>query len=558
MENQKQQVLERLQQANNVLVTVSNNPSVDQLSAAIGLTLFLTKLDKHATAVFSGAVPSTIDFLKPDKTIEKTTDSLRDFIISLDKSKADKLRYKVEDQHVKVFITPYRTSITEDDLVFSQGDFNVDAVVAIGVNDQKDLDQAITAHGRILHDATVISVTTDSASTLGTINWANAQASSLCEMIADLSESLKANNLDGQMATAYLTGIVAETARFSNEKTSAATMTVSARLMAAGANQQLVATELQKQDQPSEVTTDVSDNESPNETDQPDQPPSDEASHDGTLEIGHNEPSVELPPVDVDESAEPIVDQIDIDDDGEVKQPTEADGPETPPSNDQDIPRVAMTEPPQLGGVLTASGRPEDAPANIDLLAGGQDEPLLSHDAPVNNEPPQPPLDLPALVPEVPISTGDTLADLEQTVGSPHVVQQQLPPEAGIDSARSAVYDAIAQNPDAQALPPIDALNAQPVDLDVLQVPSAHTEPDFSLPPGLIPEDTPSVDTTATSVENPTAPPPVPPPMMPDLNIQPGLLPDDDRPLPPLPDEQLPPAAPGQGDQNNPFGLPPA
>ena len=102
----QQQVSERLKTAVNVLVTVSNNPSVDQLAAAIGFTLTLNKMGKHATAVFSGDVPSTIEFLKPEATIEKNTDSLRDFIVSLDKSKADKLRYKVEENVVKIFITP--------------------------------------------------------------------------------------------------------------------------------------------------------------------------------------------------------------------------------------------------------------------------------------------------------------------------------------------------------------------------------------------------------------------------------------------------------------------
>src|SRR5579864_7936973 len=175
----KSQIVERLKQANNVLVTVSNNPSVDQLAACIGLTLILNKLDKHATAVFSGNTPSTIEFLQPEATLEKTTDSLRDFIISLDKSKADKLRYKVEDKVVKIFITPYRTSINEKDLEFSQGDFNVDVVVALGVHEQKDLDQAITAHGRILHDAAVTTISTATPSTLGSINWQDGEASSL-------------------------------------------------------------------------------------------------------------------------------------------------------------------------------------------------------------------------------------------------------------------------------------------------------------------------------------------------------------------------------------------
>src|ERR1700722_3832904 len=103
MNNQnQQQAADRIKQANSVLVTVSSNPSVDQLAACIGLTLALNKMGKHATAVFSGMVPSTIEFLQPDKTIEKTTDSLRDFIIAIDKSRADKLRYKVEDKVVKI------------------------------------------------------------------------------------------------------------------------------------------------------------------------------------------------------------------------------------------------------------------------------------------------------------------------------------------------------------------------------------------------------------------------------------------------------------------------
>ena len=86
----KTQAIDRLKSAQNILISVSTNPSVDQLSAAIGLALLLTKAGKHATAVFSGEMPSTIEFLKPEETFEKNTDSLRDFIISLDKAKAEK------------------------------------------------------------------------------------------------------------------------------------------------------------------------------------------------------------------------------------------------------------------------------------------------------------------------------------------------------------------------------------------------------------------------------------------------------------------------------------
>ena len=75
MDTQKQQIVDRLKQANNILVTVKSNPTVDHLAACIGLTLALNKLGKHATAVFSGAIPSTIEFLQPEKTLERKTDS---------------------------------------------------------------------------------------------------------------------------------------------------------------------------------------------------------------------------------------------------------------------------------------------------------------------------------------------------------------------------------------------------------------------------------------------------------------------------------------------------
>ena len=118
-------------------------------------------------------------------------------------------------------------------------------LVALGVEERDNIDQAIMAHGRILHDATVIGVMAGSIPMdLGSINWQEPSASSLCEMLVSISEAFGSGLLDNQMATAFLTGIVAETDRFSNEKTTSKVMTMSAQLMAAGANQQIIASEL--------------------------------------------------------------------------------------------------------------------------------------------------------------------------------------------------------------------------------------------------------------------------------------------------------------------------
>ncbi|HEX8182990.1 MAG TPA: hypothetical protein VF575_05320 [Candidatus Saccharimonadales bacterium] len=242
----KSQIVEKLKSTNSILVTVSANPSIDQLAACLAMTMVLNKIGKSATAVFSGKVPSVLEFLHPDETLQTTTDSLRDFIIAIDKSKADKLRYKLEDEVVKIFITPYKTSITEADLKYSAGDFNVELILALGVKHQQDLDAAITAHGRIFHDAVTMSINAAPGGDFGVANWEDLNVSSLSEQVASLIDALDPRLLDADIATALLTGIVAETSRFSNVRTRPSSLTASAALLAAGADQQLVNLKLQE------------------------------------------------------------------------------------------------------------------------------------------------------------------------------------------------------------------------------------------------------------------------------------------------------------------------
>ena len=242
------QVAERIDNCDNVLVALSKDPSVDELSAALGLTFILDKLGKHATAIFSGAVPNAIEFLEPEKTFETNTNSLQDFIIALDKDKADHLRYKIDGDYVKVFITPYKTTLDESDMEFSHGDYNVDLVIALNVESASDLDGALTEYGRIMHDASSINIHAGEPGRFGDLEWGDPKASSVSEMIVNLLDQLtipkEKTVLDKSTATALLAGIVAATNRFSNEHTTADTMAVASRLMLAGADQQLISSSI--------------------------------------------------------------------------------------------------------------------------------------------------------------------------------------------------------------------------------------------------------------------------------------------------------------------------
>ncbi len=235
------EVAKKIAESQNVLVALSSDPSVDEMSAAIGLSLFLDKLGKRATAIYSGSTPNALEFLKPEETFESTADTLQDFVIALNKDKADHLRYKLDGDYVKIFITPYKARIGEDDLEFSYGDFNVDLVLALDVANGIDLDAALREHGRIMHDAVIVNITTGNPGKLGEIEWSDKSASSVSEMIAKLLYNVSGKvKIEKEEATAFLTGIVAATNRFSNAKTTPETMQIASRLMESGANQQLI------------------------------------------------------------------------------------------------------------------------------------------------------------------------------------------------------------------------------------------------------------------------------------------------------------------------------
>lgn len=544
----KQQIVDRIKDVSNILITVSQDPSVDELAAALGLTLMLNKMDKYGTAVFSGTIPPAIDFLKPDKTFRNNVDNLRDFIVALDKEKADRLRYKVEDDLVRIFITPYKEPISEDDLEYSYGDFNVELVIALGVEKREDLDKAITAHGRILHDATVVTVNTKgSKSSLGSIDWQDEEASSYCEMLMSLSEALKNNLLDEQIANALLTGIVSATDRFSNTHTSPRVMTMAAQLMAAGANQQLIAARLEEAEEIS-----------PSETESKPEEELEQTKNDGSLEIDHSkdeeERSDELDkalskngPKSGDSGKLSLADiKKDLEEASKEKGEQKDTESDIKPENKGRSSWKDKDVPPMIGGTLNATAaEAEEAKRREEQEA--RNKVILKHGGTVT-PPSEKEKDS-----EEKKAEGTTLADLEAAVKkrdgkdepedkpeskdedksddpplppTPKAEQQEPKPPGSeedkpevpkndaepslpdVHDARKDVEDALNAMPFNPANHPAESVGAQP-----LPLPPPPPMPDFSQlppPPPMVPPESTPPPSAPTPTSKPVAPPPIP------------------------------------------------
>lgn len=270
-------VADKIQHATNILIALSKDPNVDEISAAIALAFVLDQQKKHVTAIYSGQTPNALEFLRPEETFQKDISGLQDFIIALNKSKADHLIYQVEGDYVKILITPYKGQIKKEDLEYSYSDYNVDLVIVFNVNSGSEIDSALSEYGRIMHDAMAINITSSVPGRFADLEWSDPSKSSVCEMVYDLLSELEIDNTPQEVATALLTGILSATERFSNNRTKPTTMAVASKLMEAGADQQLISSNILKAEAPAAVAENPFATQSPTTNETPAAPATPEA-----------------------------------------------------------------------------------------------------------------------------------------------------------------------------------------------------------------------------------------------------------------------------------------
>jgi nanoRNase/pAp phosphatase (c-di-AMP/oligoRNAs hydrolase) len=249
-QTQKQQITDGVRQAHNIIVTVSQKPDIDQVSAAVALSQILTKLNKRVDAVVTSAVPASLSFLQTN-VLHKTFTGIRDFVISVDtaKTEADKLKYVPEGGKLNIYITPFNGNFSNNDVSFSYGDYHAELVIALGASKLEEIDSSITSQTKLIEKVKIVSIHNKAVTAPGPniLEWSEQSASSICEMLMSLTEALQGGLVDAEIATSLLTGIIAKTDHFTNDNTTPKIMTMAAQLMAAGARRADIIKNLKEQ-----------------------------------------------------------------------------------------------------------------------------------------------------------------------------------------------------------------------------------------------------------------------------------------------------------------------
>lgn len=249
----KQQAIELIRQAKNILVTTHKNPDGDALGALITLKLALEALGKTITAVAPGEIGPAFSYLPMVEKIEKNLTGGSDFLISINTSKLLqkelKLGYKNDksSQKLTIVITPSDGVIEESDVSFSTNRPKFDLIIVLDSPDMERLSYIFDQFAQTFYETPMINIDHHPGNNhFGKVNWVDLTATSTCEILVALLESLAASQgqtggpklLTEDVATALLTGIITDTGSFQNANTTPKSFTVAAQLVAAGAKQQ--------------------------------------------------------------------------------------------------------------------------------------------------------------------------------------------------------------------------------------------------------------------------------------------------------------------------------
>lgn len=248
----KQQAVDLIKDAKNILVVSHKNPDGDSLGSALALKGAFEKLGKKVVVAAPDEPGKVFSFLPGIDQVVTDINVDSDFIISLSLKNTDfeKLGYKrdKEENRLDIVITPKDGEFQKEDVEILPAKPKYDLVIVLDTPNLERLG-ALSQPADIFYETAVINIDHHpSNEKFGKVNWVELVATSTSEILVSLLEALSGDQqlLSEDVATSLLTGLIYDTSSFQNVNTTPKSLTVAAQLVAAGARQQEIVKNLYK------------------------------------------------------------------------------------------------------------------------------------------------------------------------------------------------------------------------------------------------------------------------------------------------------------------------
>ncbi len=244
MLNEIQQIKTEIENCKHVLIVFNNHENTDAAASALALFSFFEKNNKSVDIVCPNFSPSkNLNFLTGQKNIKPELEHLQKLIIKVDVSRAkiESLSYDIKDNWLSIYLTPKNGVLTKDEIRTAQSAYKYDLIITLGTSELENLGPIFLNNTDLFYRTNIINIDYQASNErYGQINFVDLNATSISEMVYQLSKQLWETTLAEDNATALLTGMIAATHSFKTTNVTPRTLQAASELINHGANREKI------------------------------------------------------------------------------------------------------------------------------------------------------------------------------------------------------------------------------------------------------------------------------------------------------------------------------
>ena len=248
MLSQKNQISEKIKEANNILLISKQHYSGDDIATLLAWHIFLNNLDKKNDMVIGDFnLRSQYKFLNHTNKIKNGLQKLKKFTIAVDisQTKLDEFTYDIEDQELLLYLTPAKGFINSKDVKFKNTDFKYDLIICMGAQDYEALGTVHQENADFFYQVPLINIDNNHQNErFGNINEIDITRTSVADISYDIMQQINKNLINKEIAQCLLTGVIDATKSFKTSSVSPQTLHLASDLINLGADRKEIVDQL--------------------------------------------------------------------------------------------------------------------------------------------------------------------------------------------------------------------------------------------------------------------------------------------------------------------------
>lgn len=227
-----------LDSATNILITGPTNPNLDVLGSAMAWQIFLSKQKKKVDLCFDGQIPK-YNFLPKNINVLDTLGNLNKFKIILDisQTKVKQLSYDMDGDELIIDVVPDNGIFSSQDVKTDRGEYKYDLIMILGADSIESLGKVFSENRAFFHSRPIVNIDTSVLNeNYGQINIVESNITS----IAELSYSALQKDINKEIATCLLAGMIFATNSFQSPKVTPDSLNLASQFIIKGAKREQI------------------------------------------------------------------------------------------------------------------------------------------------------------------------------------------------------------------------------------------------------------------------------------------------------------------------------